>query len=577
MRTTHPDRETSDRPAIQTLPARGFAIAFVAAGLLFVLYPAIRPFSDETSLQDAAAFASHSWLVAHTMGMAAFVLMTLGLLGLHTHSQTTASTRRSLRAVVVSWIGTSLTLAFYGAETFGLAAIGPRALEHDDMSLITVADTIRLGPGIGFLTVGLLALTVGMGMSAAIIWRSGGQPRWSGIPLAAGLALYLPQFVAPQSLRIAHGALMLVGCLLLARELQSAHEHLVESSVSDPLGAPMSTKTQPSPSDLESPTRRRSAPLRLLRALFWNEDGQRARAPWLILIPVVGAFATMTIVELALADSGMALSVQHALWNAAAAFAAIALIVLSRRYLGARSLADYGLRFDRRWRTDLNAGLAIGIVGVTIPFVVGIALGWLEIAQVLSRGELALLPGIAVAVFAFTWVGLWEELTMRGVFLCSTADGLRRWLSPPRAIAAAIGLSGLVFGVGHLAHTGVSPLLLTWVFAGMVFGVIYVLSGSLALPIGIHITFNLAANAIFARTDRAGGEHYSTLTRVDVDPDLAFLQYGGLLDIAAFASVLLLSVGWLWRSQGDLTIDPARSQLEPDAGPSKWASTARAG
>jgi uncharacterized protein len=324
----------------------------------------------------------------------------------------------------------------------------------------------------------------------------------------------------------------------------------------------MSTSLRPPP-DLEGPAQRSSRPYRFLRAVFWNDDEQGARAPWLILIPVVGAFATMTIVELAIADSGMALAAQHALWNVAATFAAIFLIVLSRRYLGARSLADYGLRFDRRWRTDLRAGLIIGVVGVAIPLAIGIVLGWIEIAEVFARGDLALLPGIAVAVFAFIWVGLWEELTVRGVFLCNTADGLRRWLSPHRAIAAAIGLSGIVFGIGHLAHTGVSPLLLTWVFAGMVFGIIYVLSGSLALPIGIHITFNIAANAIFSRTDLPGAEGYSTITRIDIDPALTFLQYGGLLDIAAFASVLLLTIGWLWRTRGGVAIDLDALQLRP--------------
>lgn len=217
MQTAHPDLLTTHRPAV--LHARGPAIAFVAAGLLFVLYPAIRPFSDETSLQGAAAFASGSWLVAHTMGMAAFVLMTLGLLGLHAHSQTTASTQRSLKAVVVTWVGASLTLAFYGAETFGLAAIGQTALERDDVGLIGLADTVRLGPGIGFLTIGLAVLAVGVGMFARITWRTGGQHRWTGVPLTAGLALYLPQFVAPQPLRVAHGALMLIGCLLVARAL----------------------------------------------------------------------------------------------------------------------------------------------------------------------------------------------------------------------------------------------------------------------------------------------------------------------------------------------------------------------
>jgi hypothetical protein len=38
-------------------PVRSGAVSLALAGMFFVLYPAIRPFSDETSLQGAQAFA----------------------------------------------------------------------------------------------------------------------------------------------------------------------------------------------------------------------------------------------------------------------------------------------------------------------------------------------------------------------------------------------------------------------------------------------------------------------------------------------------------------------------------------
>jgi di/tricarboxylate transporter len=69
MRTAHTNR------------VRLSAAALVVAGILFVLYPAIRPFSNEASLQGAAAFASTEWLVAHVLAIVAFTLLPLGLLG----------------------------------------------------------------------------------------------------------------------------------------------------------------------------------------------------------------------------------------------------------------------------------------------------------------------------------------------------------------------------------------------------------------------------------------------------------------------------------------------------------------
>ena len=68
------------------------AVSLVVAGILFVLYPAIRPFSDETSLSGATAFASPEWLLAHILGMLGFTFIGLGLAGLYfaSHSVTVA-------------------------------------------------------------------------------------------------------------------------------------------------------------------------------------------------------------------------------------------------------------------------------------------------------------------------------------------------------------------------------------------------------------------------------------------------------------------------------------------------------
>lgn len=92
------------------------SIALGISGILFVLYPAIRPFSDEVSLSGAAAFASPEWLIAHVMAMLGFILLTLGLLGFYLFLQDTKSDRLAFLGFVLSLLGTGLTLPFYGAE-----------------------------------------------------------------------------------------------------------------------------------------------------------------------------------------------------------------------------------------------------------------------------------------------------------------------------------------------------------------------------------------------------------------------------------------------------------------------------
>lgn len=195
------------------------AAAFTISGILFFLYPAIRPFSDERSLQGAAAFTSAAWLLAHMLAIGGFTLLPLGVLGLQGSLQETAVERIAFGALVVSLIGTGLTLPFYGGEAFGLHAIGQEAVRQQSAALVSLANAVRSGPGLVMFIVGLLMIAVSAIMVAIAVWKSGRYPRWSGVPFAIGFGLYIPQFAGTQPIRVAHGLLVAVGCLWLAAVL----------------------------------------------------------------------------------------------------------------------------------------------------------------------------------------------------------------------------------------------------------------------------------------------------------------------------------------------------------------------
>ena len=186
------------------------------AGIAFAVYPAVRPFSDEVSHQGVLAFASTRWVVAHAVGIVAFTLLGLGLARLADSIGRRHGLARA--GLAVAWVGIGLTLPYYGAEVFGLHAAGQQGLATGDVAQFdALVHDIRLGPGIWFILVGLLALAVGVMLLAAAAWPEASAPRTSLLPLAVGVALYLPQFAAPQPARVAHGLLMTAGCLLLAR------------------------------------------------------------------------------------------------------------------------------------------------------------------------------------------------------------------------------------------------------------------------------------------------------------------------------------------------------------------------
>jgi hypothetical protein len=180
--------------------------SLAVAGVAFLLYPVVRPWTDETTVDGArAAMASGAWVAAHAFAMLGFILVPAALLALRESI--------GLAPAVVMSVGAGLTLPYYGAEDFGLHA----AATKGGGDLLAVVDATRYNPlAVTMFGAGLLTLAVGAILVAVAIWRAGTLPRTSGLAFAAGFALFLPQFFAPAPIRIAHGVLMLTGLVWLA-------------------------------------------------------------------------------------------------------------------------------------------------------------------------------------------------------------------------------------------------------------------------------------------------------------------------------------------------------------------------
>jgi hypothetical protein len=200
------------------------AAALAVAGVLFILYPAVRPWKDESTVDGATqAMSSGAWVAAHLFAMIGFILLPLGLLALRRAVSRTPAKPLALAAVVISWIGAGLTLPYYGAEDFSLHAIASRSADGQPLNLLDLVDAIRFGPvAATTFAVGLLSLGVAAILAAVAIWRSGALPRYSGILFALGFALFIPQFYSPPAVRIAHGLLVAVGLVWVALAVWNA-------------------------------------------------------------------------------------------------------------------------------------------------------------------------------------------------------------------------------------------------------------------------------------------------------------------------------------------------------------------
>lgn len=198
------------------------ALALALAGLLFVAYPAVRPWHDENTTAGAAqSMSSNAWVAAHFFAMVGFILLPLGLLAVRTAVASTRAEPAALVAAVLGWIGVGLTLPYYGAEDFGLHAIaGPHGQGVD---LLPLVKAVRNQPvAITSFGIGLILIAVSAIVAAVAVWRSGALPRWSAVLFAVGFALYLPQFFGPAAVRVGHGVLVAIGSLWLAAALWRA-------------------------------------------------------------------------------------------------------------------------------------------------------------------------------------------------------------------------------------------------------------------------------------------------------------------------------------------------------------------
>ena len=136
---------------------------------------------------------SPAWVWSHLFAMIGFILVPIALLEIHR------------TAAITFWVGAGLTLPYYGAEDFGLHEIAAQP------NILELAESVRYNPfAVTTFAVGLLT------MAAAAIMVAVKLRTTAAILFAAGFALFLPQFFTPPAVRIAHGVLMIVGCVWLA-------------------------------------------------------------------------------------------------------------------------------------------------------------------------------------------------------------------------------------------------------------------------------------------------------------------------------------------------------------------------
>ena len=297
----------------------------------------------------------------------------------------------------------------------------------------------------------------------------------------------------------------------------------------------------------------------------------RVRATWRILVPLalwISVFAALSAIVARVPGID---AVPREITGTAAYLGALGVtLAVSARLLDHRPVRAYGFDLDRRWWLDLAGGLAIGVVTQGLLKGTYLALGWARVSAVASpgTGTASFALGIALTLVLMVGVGVWEETLLRGVFITNAVEGLgSRVDSPAVAVLGAWLASSAVFGALHLDAAGgmemaVPVYLLSTAMSGLYFGLAYVLTDSLAFPIGLHVATNFAAVSLFGRATPTGRE-FATLVRFEREFTGIWVALDGL-NLLYATSLLLAVVAWVSVTRGSVSVSD--SLLEAASG-----------
>ena len=299
---------------------------------------------------------------------------------------------------------------------------------------------------------------------------------------------------------------------------------------------------------------------------FWNNNEQRLRAAVRIPLTVLAFLLIYRGILFVLNTTGLTLvySEQTApeLFLVAGLLRlapAVLALWLAARLLDRRHMADFGFHFNKQWWTDLLFGFTLGICLISFVFIVELACGWLTVSDFfhLSDAHYSFPEVFLIFLVFFIMQSLSEELLIRGYLLKNVAEGLHikrigsRW-----AVFVSWLFISLLFGLLHAGNPNASLIsTIGLILTGLTFGAGFVLTGELAIPAGLHISWNFAQATIFGFP--LSGISYpaqivSLIQTEQGGPDNwtggAFGPEGGWLGLAVSLVGLIAIYGWLyWR------------------------------
>ena len=306
---------------------------------------------------------------------------------------------------------------------------------------------------------------------------------------------------------------------------------------------------------------------RPLRALLWGTDDPRLRASWRVLL----SWGLLFVWSVIAVRAG---SLTKPYWNAFPAPAQqilnisvgtvifLALFVLFARCIDRRPISDYGFTGSLMWVTELVIGFLAVLVGTTLWHALGVALGWTTLDLVLAPTDFTATLWLLALLIPWYFSGLTQSLLSVAIVTKNAAEGLHtRGAVLTHAVTGAVVVAILFFTLRHSPTTATRVLSL--VFGGAVFTLLYAHSGNLALSIGALGSANYTNRFVFANTT-AGGPAGDGLHVVNLSQSLPeAVSVIAQTNLPTMLLTYLLAVGWLTWQRDGLTVHSSLTQWSP--------------